>query len=106
MINKLSKSAFLSGMKTYLKNILPFVLLVLCIPKIAMHFSNEVNWSLLDFVIAFILLSSLGIGLYAISLNFKSRRKRIFYFLFVLVTFALVWGELAVGIFNTPLAGN
>ena len=79
---------------------------ILLIPLIAMQFSEEVNWTLGDFMVAGFLL--LGFGLLfdlAIRLVKKSRYK-VLIFIAILILFLLVWAELAVGIFGTPLAGN
>lgn len=79
---------------------------LLLIPFIAMQFTTEVNWSLLDFIVMGVLL--LGTGLMC---EFALRKvKRIGYRIAVcgalLVVFFLVWAELAVGIFGTPFAGS
>lgn len=86
--------------------ILSIVGLVLLLPLISMQFTNEVNWSFGDFVIAAILLFVIGISLLAVWQRIKDRKQRIFISLGVLLLFLLVWAELAVGIFNTPFAGN
>ncbi|ADB38351.1 hypothetical protein [Spirosoma linguale] len=82
------------------------VALLLSVPLIAMQFTNEVNWSLFDFIVAGVLL--LGTGLVC---EFVLRRvKRVDYRIaicgVILLMLALIWVELAVGIFGSPLAGS
>lgn len=78
---------------------------ILMIPLVAMQFTDEVNWSALDFVIAGVLLTGAG---FTIDLLFKVGRNkfRTAVLLTILVLIALVWGELAVGLFGTPFAGD
>ena len=69
----------------------------LLIPLIAMFFTNEVNWTVPDFVIgALLLLSS------ALLIDFVARRTGLKYkvglIVIIIVALLLVWAELAVGI--------
>ncbi|QKZ13721.1 hypothetical protein [Spirosoma sp. KUDC1026] len=86
--------------------ILAAVPLLLLIPFTAMQFTHEVNWSLFDFVVAGFLL--LGTGLLCeVALRYTRKGQyRTVILIAILVVFALVWIELAVGIFGTPFAGN
>lgn len=86
--------------------ILMGIMVLLLIPFIAMYFSNEVNWEIGDFVMASILLSGLGLGLEFILRTFKKRKQRLIFFATLLFIVFVVWIELAVGIFGSPLAGN
>lgn len=80
--------------------------LLLLIPLIAMQFTNEVNWSLMDFVVMGILLLSVGfIGNYIWENTLKGS-SRIVFIIITIIIFFLIWAELAVGIFGTPFAGN
>jgi len=79
--------------------ILLTVTVLLCIPLIAMQFTNEVNWTLSDFIIAGVLLLSTGIIIEAVARNVRNRKTRIGIVLGILMAFLLVWAELAVGIF-------
>jgi len=79
---------------------------ILLIPFIAMQFSNEFNWGLLDFIVAGVLL--LGAG-FIVDFVFKKVPKinyRITIIMALLILLFLIWAELAVGIFGTPFAGN
>jgi len=82
------------------------ILCILSIPLIAMQFSTEVNWSISDFVIAAILLLSFAlIGDFA-RRKLSSFKYRYFVYLLIILCFLLLWAEMAVGIFNTPISGS
>lgn len=79
---------------------------ILSIPLIAMQFTNEVNWTVSDFLIMGILLFGTVSLIEIIIRNVKTIKARIVFCTVVLVLFILIWVELAVGIFGTPFAGN
>ena len=79
---------------------------LLLIPLIAMQFSDQVNWSLGDFVVMGLLLLTVGIGMSFIVRRTSSFQKRAAYILVLILAFLLIWAELAVGIFGSPLAGS
>ncbi len=87
-------------------SILLVVSALLLIPFIAMKFTDEVHWTLFDFVVAALLLSSTGLGIELIIRKTKSTPYRIALSLAVFMILCLTWVELAVGIFGSPLAGN
>lgn len=80
--------------------------LILLIPLIAMQFTNEVNWSLFDFVVAGILLLGTGLTIELVLRKVKQTRHRILLCAAIILALLVVWVELAVGIFGTPFAGN
>lgn len=82
-----------------LVTILSFIALLLCVPLVAMQFTNEVNWSLLDFAAMGILLVGAGITCELVLRKVRARKYRILFCGIVLAAFFLVWAELAVGIF-------
>jgi ABC-type cobalt transport system substrate-binding protein len=82
------------------------VTLIVMIPFIAMQFSNEVNWSSSDFIIAECLLLGTGLILELIIRKVNKKRTRIMLIIVILTILLLIWLELAVGIFGTPLAGS
>lgn len=82
------------------------VAILLMIPLIAMQFSSEVNWSGMDFLIMGGLLFGLGLAGDFAWRKAKSKDRRILYIVGIVVLFLLIWAELAVGIFGTPLAGS
>lgn len=57
--------------------ILLAVAVLLCIPLLAMQFTNEVIWTLSDFLIAGILLLGTGSVIEAVARNVKDRRAKI-----------------------------
>ncbi|WP_262902801.1 hypothetical protein [Flagellimonas ruestringensis] len=82
------------------------IAVLLAVPFVAMQFSSEVNWSLFDFIGAGILLSIIGFTIDFVLCKTRSRNKRPLILLAIFILFLLVWIELAVGLFNTPFAGN
>ena len=86
--------------------ILGLVVLLLLIPGISMLFTNEVNWSIQDFIIAGVLLLSIGLAIELILRKVRNKQNRIALIIIILVLLILTWIELAVGVFGTPLAGS
>ena len=80
------------------------VAIILLIPFISSQFSREVNWQLLDYLVAALLLTILFVGIEVIK-KLKSK-KRYFVLAFFLIIMILIWIELAVGIFNSPISGT
>lgn len=89
-----------------LVSILAGAAILLFIPLIAMCFSNEVKWTLFDFIVAGGLLFGTGLILEFILRKVKSVRYRIIFGVTLFIILFLIWAELAVGIFGTPFAGN
>ncbi len=85
--------------------LLTLIGILLLIPLIAMQFSQEVNWSISDFVIMGFLLFALGSAIILLQ-NIKNKKYRFLFIAMAFATFLLIWAEMAVGIFNTPLAGS
>lgn len=79
---------------------------LLLIPLIANNLTSEVNWDLPDFLIAAVLLMGTGLTIEFILRKIKIKKNRFILVLGLLLTLILVWMELAVGIFGTPLAGS
>tara|TARA_B100000003_G_scaffold77858_1_gene69801 strand:- start:318 stop:611 length:294 start_codon:yes stop_codon:yes gene_type:complete len=86
--------------------ILPIVGIILLIPMIAMQFTDEVNWSFLDFIIMGIMLSITGLALGIIIKKIKDYKYRNIFITIIIMIFLLIWAELGVGLFGTPFAGN
>jgi Trk-type K+ transport system membrane component len=82
------------------------VALLLLIPLIAMQFIQEVDWSLLDFVTAGVLLLGTGLLCELVIRKVKNVKYRIAMCAALLAALLLIWIELAVGIFGTPFAGS
>ena len=81
-------------------------LLLLLLPLLGMFVSNEVNWSFFDFIIMGILILSFSFGIKQVLKTIKNTKYRILIIGLILILFLLIWAELAVGIFGTPLAGS
>ncbi|MBO9675801.1 MAG: hypothetical protein J7577_20310 [Sphingobacteriaceae bacterium] len=79
---------------------------ILAIPLIAMQFTNEVKWTLTDFLTAGTLLLSTGLAVELVIRNLKTGTLRTIILLVILLVLFLIWAELAVGIFGTPFAGS
>lgn len=71
-----------------------------------MQFTNEVNWTLLDFIIAGVLLIGTGLLLEIAIRKTKQTKYRVAIIVALLLLFLLIWAELAVGIFGTALKGQ
>jgi len=82
------------------------VLLILLVPLVAMQFTAEVKWSAMDFVVAAVLLFGAGLMCELVLRIVKATGSRIAICVGILLVFALVWIELAVGLFGTPFAGS
>jgi peptidoglycan/LPS O-acetylase OafA/YrhL len=80
--------------------------LLLLIPFIAMQFTDEVNWTLFDFIAAGILLLGTGLLCELVLRKVKKNSLRIAICVVLLVIPLLIWAELAVGIFGSPLSGD
>ena len=83
-----------------------YPLFLLSIPLIGMAITDEINWSLLDFVIMGVLLTFLGIGINFVINRTKNLKNQILYIGILVLVFTLIWAELAVGVFGTLFAGN
>lgn len=86
--------------------ILTVVALILCLPLIAMQFTNKVNWTFSDFVAAAILLLIAGLGIELVIRNMKTGTSRTIALIAILIALFLIWAEMAVGIFGSPIAGS
>lgn len=74
-------------------------MLLLMIPAVAMLFSSEFNWGSEDFLAAGGLIFGGGMA-YVLAARFvRTSRQRLVIGLLVLAGIALIWAELAVGIF-------
>ena len=71
-----------------------------------MQFTDEVNWNLFDFIIAGTLLIGTGLIIQLVLRKTKKIKYRIIIVAALLIVFLLIWAELAVGIFGTPLSGH
>ncbi len=93
-------------MTTRLKSLLVGSGALLLVPFIGSQFSQEVHWSGFDYIIAAILLGGTSFLLDFVLTKAKNKQSRWAWGILVLLTLALIWAELAVGVFGTPLAGS
>lgn len=80
--------------------------IILLIPLIAMQFTNEVNWTKFDFLVAGVLLLSTGLLL---ELGLRLVQKFTYRLALcgtILLAFFVIWAELAVGLIGTRFAGH
>ena len=82
------------------------VALLLLIPLIAMQFTDEVNWTLFDFIVAGFLLLVTGLMCELVIRKVNKIEQRILICVAIIAALLLIWVELAVGIFGTPFAGT
>ena len=71
-----------------------------------MAITDEINWSLFDFIIMGSLLIFLSIGINFVSNRTKNLKNRDLYIGILVLIFTFIWAELAAGIFGTPFAGS
>ncbi len=81
-------------------------IILLLIPLISMQFTDEVNWTLFDFIVAGALLLSVGLLIELVLRKINTNKNCIAILVCILIGFILIWAELAVGIFGTPITGN
>ncbi len=79
---------------------------LLLVPLIAMQFTNEVIWTINDFLGAGVLLYGTGFFIELAIRKVKKSNVRFLVIFGILLVLFLVWAELAVGVFGTPFAGN
>ena len=77
---------------------------LLIIPLFFTVISDEFNWSFFDFIIMGFMMIFVGILFELVTRVIKSgKRKKLLYGLIILL-FLLLWAELGVGIFNSPIS--
>ena len=79
---------------------------LLLVPFVASLFTDEVQWSGLDYLIMGVMLLAVGSGIQWVLQKFQNRRNRLIGVGLVVLLFLLVWAELAVGVIGTPFAGS
>ena len=75
------------------------VALILCVPLVAMQFTDEVNWTAFDFAAAGALLLGTGLAYEFAASRARSRTGRIAVGAGLMVALLLIWAHLAVGVF-------
>lgn len=80
--------------------------ILLLVPLIAMQFTSEVNWTLFDFVLAGTLLLVTGLLCELVLRKVCKTKYHIAICAALLLLVLLIWAELAVGIFGSPISGT
>ena len=88
-----------------LKCTLLTVAFLLLIPLIAMQFTDEVNWTSFDFVVAGALLLGTGLIFNLVIRKIKNIKYRLAISVALVIVLLFIWTELAVGMLGTPLSG-
>ncbi len=76
------------------------VAVILMLPAVAMRFTDDVQWTVSDFVFAAVLLIGGGLLIELAVWKARSLPARLALCLAVLVVMSLIWVEAAVGIFH------
>lgn len=76
------------------------------IPAFTMLFTDEVRWSLFDFVIMGLMLVALGVGVRLVAKRVQGSTRLFLIIAIIILLFLLLWGEIAVGLFGSPISGD
>lgn len=79
---------------------------ILLLPIVGSQFSSEIQWDLADYSVAAFLLTATAIGIEIILKINLSKAVKFGVLIVFFLCFLLLWAELAVGIFGSPLAGS
>jgi uncharacterized membrane protein YgdD (TMEM256/DUF423 family) len=105
-MNKGGASQDAGSLAKSLRRVLLGTVVILAIPLTAMHFTREVNWTSLDFLVAGVLLAGIGSVYVLLTRKLRTVTQRRAIGGGLLLTLLLIWAELAVGIFGSPIAGS
>jgi len=75
-------------------------LMLLIIPLIAMPFSDEVDWTGSDFIIAGLLLFVAAFAIEVVLRLFTKKRNQVAIIAVLIFVFLSIWAELAVGVLS------
>lgn len=79
---------------------------LLLLPLIGDLSSSEVHWSLFDYAMMALLLTVTGLIAILVYNRFKNSTFKFLYFIVIALIFVLIYIELAVGLFGSPIAGD
>ncbi len=82
------------------------VVLILSIPMTLMLLENNVDWELADFILAGIVLFGVGMTIDYISRKLANHKYKTLIIISIIILLLLLWAELGVGIFGSPIAGD
>ncbi|MDG1005276.1 MAG: hypothetical protein P8N96_00415 [Schleiferiaceae bacterium] len=74
--------------------------MLLIIPLIAMPFSNQVDWTGSDFIIAGLLLFVAAFAIEVVLRLFTKKRNQVAIIAVLIFVFLSIWAELAVGVLS------
>jgi len=74
--------------------------MLLIIPLIAMPFSNQVDWTGSDFIIAGLLLLVAAFAIEVVLRLFTKKRNQVAIIAVLIFVFLSIWAELAVGVLS------
>ena len=80
--------------------------ILLLMTFIAMLLTDEVNWSIIDFLVMGLMLIIAANGITLAIMKIKHHKIKNITSALIAVTFLLIWAELGVGLLGTPFAGN
>ncbi|MDC0644431.1 hypothetical protein OAP32_02550 [Crocinitomicaceae bacterium] len=78
-----------------------YPIVFLLIPLIGMLISDQIIWSIYDFILMGSMLLLVGFGIDRILKHVNAYTKRFIYISLIVLLFIFVWIELAVGVLNT-----
>ncbi|MEZ7992618.1 MAG: hypothetical protein QMC19_00675 [Flavobacteriaceae bacterium] len=81
--------------------ILSLITVLLMIPLIAMQFTNQVNWSVGDFIVMAMLLYGTGVLCEFAIRRITTISYRYLTIVLILLCCLVIWAELSVGLFST-----
>jgi hypothetical protein len=90
-------------------NIIRIVLgtaVILLVPVVAMQFTDQVSWDWFDFAVVGVLLIGTGLMYELVTRKASDVKQRAIVGLVLVAALLVVWAELAVGVFGTPVAGS
>ncbi len=89
-----------------LQFILLIIAIILFIPFLGSLFSDQVHWTLTDFLTAGALLLSAGLAVNWVFEKVHKPMNRAIYLSLIFLVLFLLWLELSVGVFGSPIAGS
>lgn len=76
------------------------IVVVLTVPLVAMQFTDEVAWGVMDFAIIGTLLFGVALAYEVMANKFRTRKERAVIGIVLAVILLYIWAELSVGIFT------
>lgn len=91
-------------------NIIKLIFIIVCcilmIPFIASQFNPDVNWDIQDYVIAGAILLGVGFFINVAFNRLKTVKHRTIIIIILFALLLLLWAEMGVGIFGSPISGS